>query len=239
MAVDSKKRSPKSPPRMPSTPHAERRYFGAAELRRRAERDYIADADANGVEWHWEHGEYANYVALKTFRQWAADGDWHQQRLAYWRSIQDRLLNEMADKILKSQVAELGDMIEVKNVIVEMLTPFKQADGSIKRDKFGLPVFKVEVPSYDKLVKAYLDLDQRIGLRTGDVTERVSVAVAPDGTREIKVKPSLGTTVTSITEDEARMLARQLLLARNPELAGSEVIDAEIENDDGEESKKR
>lgn len=240
MAVASKKRKPSAvSAAAPSRPaRTEKRYIESSDLRMRAERDYIRDPDGNGAEWHYKQGGYDKYVALVTFQAWHNVGNWASRRVEYWRRIQDRLLDHLSDKLLDARIRELGDMKIVSDAIVEMLMPLRNAKGEVMRDPVTkMPLFSVPLPPYDRLVKAYLDLDMRMGLRTGDVTERIAISDGGRLGREVPVEGGTAVVLSaekSVTNAEAQMLARQLLLSRHASLqAQDEAIDVEAEDGDG------
>jgi hypothetical protein len=204
-----------------------------AELIRRAETTFLKDEEAHSVDWHFKEGDYEKYVSLDTFRSWSTKFRWVPRRIEYWEGIQQRLLNHLADQILDQKIKELGAMTEVKDTIVELLQPLKDSNGKIQRDPATrLPKFAVDLPPYDRLVKAFLDLDMRIGLRTGEATSRIDTvghkADADAGTTRQLLSPEESSGLMKITPDEAKSLARKLLMERNEHLE-DDVIDAEYE----------
>ena len=233
----SKKRKPSTVAAVPAPAvraRSEKRYIESADLRMRAERDYIRDPDGNGSEWHYKHGGFDKYISLATFQSWHNTGNWASKRVEYWRRIQDRLLDHLADKILDARIRELGDMKIVSDAIVEMLMPLRDEKGEVRRDPVTKqPLFAVPLPPYDRLVKAYLDLDMRMGLRTGDVTDRVAVTDGRVSRVPITVEGTPVVTDKPVTPQEAQMLARQLLLSRHASLQGdADAIDVESEDGD-------
>jgi hypothetical protein len=214
------------------------KYLSSAEIRRTAEADFLKDADSKSVDWHYKNGNYAKHVAIDTYRSWAKKGEWVKKRIAYWAGIQERLLSHMADKILERKLAELGEMQEVKDALVQMLKPLRDPKtGKIKIDpNTNLPMFAVELPPFDRLTKAFLDLDLRIGLRTGDVTNRIETvneATRSEGGSVMATATDPVSHLMTISKVEAEKLARRLLLERNKGL-GDGIIDVESETDDGQ-----
>lgn len=204
---------------------------GTADLRRRAEREFLQDADGRSVDWHFENGDYGKAISIHTFRAWAKEDSWVERRIEYWKRIQDRLLEHLSDRLLQERIAELQTMQEIRGAIVEVLMPLRDKDGHILRDPTtGLPKFGLEMPTYDRAVKAFLDLDLRIGLRTGDVTDRVEAVGVKD--RSLLDDPVAQAVV--LTKDEAQLMARKLLLARHSHLKDDTIeVEAEAEDDDG------
>lgn len=201
---------------------------GSADLRRRAERDFLQDADGRSIDWHFERGEFAKYISVHTFRAWAKEDGWDGRRVEYWKRIQARLLEHLSDRLLQERIAELKTMREIRGAIVEVLMPLRDEKGEILRDEVTkLPKFGLELPTYDRVVKAFLDLDLRIGLRTGDVTDRVESVGS--GERSIIDDPVAQTVI--LTPAEAQLMARKLLMARHSHLK-EDAIDMEEEDED-------
>jgi hypothetical protein len=197
------------------------------ELRRLAEEDYITDADGNSVEYHWKREDrpYRKAVSPDTFYQWARKGKWHKRRVLYWRHIQRRLLSHLQDKILEQKVKDLETLIEIRSAVSEHLVPIRDEDGNIDRDDRGLPKFSTALPSFDRLVKSFLDLDERIALKSGDVTSRSETINANDPAA------SVPTGIGTIRPEEARILARKFLLEQDNALA--EAVGADEADPDG------
>lgn len=216
----------------PSTTLTKRRPTGIADVRRRAEREFLQDADGHTVDWHFENGGYKKYISIHAFRLWAQHDEWVTRRVDYWNRIQARLLDHLSDRLLQERIAELKTMREIRGAITEVLMPLRdQKTGEILRNpETGLPKFALELPTYDRVVKAFLELDLRIGLRTGDVTDRVEAVGA--GERSLLDDPVAQN--VKLTTEEARLMARRLLLARHAHLKDDQAIDVEAEDGDDE-----
>lgn len=212
------------------------KHSTAHQIRLRAEREYIQDADNNTLEWHWEHGGYDKIVSFNTFASWSKQDNWVHNRIEYWRRIQERLLAHISDKILQRRKAELEEMTEVRSAVLEMLQPVRDPKtGKIVRsEKTGLPEFHVELPPYDRLVKAFLELDKRIDDLTVDMTVRATTLTGGSSVEGGSAPLLPSGNNMKLSQEEARDLARRLILKRNAEkLEG--VIDAESETEDGDE----
>lgn len=226
-----KKRTPTKAVRAPkhSTAHA---------LRLRAEREYIQDADSNSAEWHWEHGGYGKVVSVHTFVAWAKADNWAQNRKEYWRRIQERLLAHISDKILARRKDELEELGEVREAVLEMLQPMRDnKTGKIKRNETtGLPMFHVDLPPYDRLVKVYLDLDDRIEERTRDLVHRAtSIEGGPSSAEAGSPLLPSGSNL-KLSRTEAQELARQLVMKRNAErLKTGDEGAIDVESEDGDD----
>lgn len=209
--------------------------MGTAQLIRKAEAEFIKDEEGRSVDWHFQNGEWEKYIAIDTFRAWSKKYKWVSRRIEYWENIQTRLLNHLADKILDQKFKELGQLQELKEAVAVMLKPLSDEDGKILIDERGLPQFAVDLPPYDRLVKAFLELDQRIALRTGDVTQRIEIsndeAAESKPTERRLLSSEEAATFMSISPEQARSMARQLLMERNEHLE-DDVIDAEYEDGD-------
>ena len=229
MAAKKKKKKKRSP----SGALVKTAFLSTSALQRKAEADFIKDEDSNGVDWHYRNGDpdYTQYIAIDTFRSWAKKGGWVQKRIQYWRVIQERLLSHLADKLLEKKITELGEMQVVRDAIVERLMPKRDPKtGDVLRDDDGLPEFSLELPSYEKMAKVWLDLDLRMGIRTGEAVGRIGEREEGASVLPRAIDPV--TSVMAIDESEAQMLARKLLLSRNAHLEDEDVIDVEAEVED-------
>ncbi len=228
-----KKRSPsKAVTVTVATPKLKLRHrVGSDEVIRQSEVAFLQDPDGQTIEWHWKNGVACKYVSLATFHNWAQSGKWIDRRIEYWRQIQDRLLDNLSDKILDQRIAELKDMKAVRDAIVEMLQPMQDKNGNILRDEAGLPKFHVTLPPYDRLVRAFIELDTRMGVKGGDVTDRIAI-VDGRASRTTVVTGGRAQELLKLTTEEAQHLARQLLLKRNNRLHDEDVIDMEEEDGD-------
>lgn len=200
-------------------------YLSRAQVRRQAEVAFVKDPDNHTQEWHFENGGYRKYISFSLYKGWVYNDKWVDKRVQYWRNIQNRVLSHLADKILDKKLEELNEMQIVRDALVETLMPLRDEDGKVIRDKkTGMPKFAIELPPYDKLMKAFLDLDLRIGLRTGEATSRIDTTGGSLGT------PDPVASLVKLSKPEAEMLARNLLEARNKQL-----IETEAEEDDDED----
>ncbi len=204
----------------------------SSEVKRQSEVAFVQDPDGNTSEWHWQNGIAHKYVSLSQYNKWVGDGGWISRRVEYWRQIQDRLLDNLSDKILEQRIAELKDMKQVRDAIVEMLQPIQDKEGNVVRDAVtGLPQFHVALPPYDRLVRAFIELDTRMGVKGGDVTDRIAI-VDGRASRTTMVTGGRAQELLKLTTEEAQHLARQLLLKRNNRLRDEDVIDMEEEDGD-------
>lgn len=204
----------------------------SSDIRRQAEEDYITDPDSNSIDWHYKRDDrsYKKACAIDTFRHWAKAGKWSERRIQYWEEIQKRLLAHIQDRLLDQRIKEVEDLHTIKSAVGEYLNPLIDDDGEvIRNEETGLPKFGVEMPSLDKLVKVYLDLDLRIALKTGDVTNRTETVTAngEEGPRgRLLNSGDPVSNLMNIQPHEAKALARKLLLDRNARL-DEDIIDME------------
>lgn len=248
MAAKKKKAKKRSPAVVPKKPIKKKKAKGivkrasaTADLIRRAETAFIKDENGQGVDWHFHNGDFEKYVSIDTFRSWSKKGNWIKRRIEYWESIQTRLLDHLSDKILDQKIQQLGELHEVKDAVAEYLKPLRdpKTNKILKDEKTGLPKFAVDLPPYDRLVKAFLELDNRIALRTGEATERIDVDVNEaknqnEGRRLLSQDEA--SNLMRITPEEAQQMARQIVMSRSEHLQ-DDVIDAEFEVEDGDDEK--
>ena len=227
-----KKRKPGVVPKIRKVGKVRSITLASADIKRQAEEDYITDPNSNGIDWHYRRDDrsYTKACAIDTFRHWAKVGKWADRRVEYWEEIQTRLLAHIQDQLLQQRIKEVEDLHEIKSAVGEYLVPLRDDDGDIVRNENGLPKFGLEMPPLDKLVKVFLDLDLRIGLKTGDVTNRTETVndkgdLSGGHSRRLLSTKDPVSALMSIQPNEAKLMARQLLLDRNKSL--EEVIEME------------
>jgi hypothetical protein len=211
--------------------------------------DFVTDPDRRTATYHYHRPDrgYQKYVNYKTFAQWASDDEWVVRRDQFWNEISVRILEQQQEQLLALQQKEAEELMELRGLIMEHLQPARKENGEVLRypmkDQFGedhplanKPILPYPIRSYDKVIKAYLEVDERLMLRRGEVTARVEqVAQQPDNEGPVPVTASPLDPVTrtvKFSEQQLRMLAREVLKQGQPELAQPLAIDGDVGADD-------
>jgi hypothetical protein len=197
--------------------------------------DYVTDPEARSLEWHYNRPDrdYKAYLSDRTFSQWAAADGWRDKREVFWQRASLRVLEQEQDRIVKQQREELAQLAKVRDHLVQHLMPLEDDDGGIMvyPDEYengdphplaGKPVLPYVMQSYDKAIKAYLEVDQRIMLKRGEVTQRTEGVALANAEGEATTSPLNPTTRTSaahnFTPEQVRAMARTLLRQQQPNL---------------------
>jgi len=237
-----KVRKPKKATKAPRTPQLS--FSASAEMRRYAGLDYITDPEGRSVDWHWgrDDRDYKKSVALVTFKRWGVGDKWVNRREEFWAEIEARTLDGLQDAILRQRLVELTAMTKARSYMSEYMMPLTDEAGEVRRYPMrdengephpyaGLPQYALDLPKFDKMLKAILDLDERVMLKRGEAitrTENIGGTRSKVTTTTIDPVGSL----MNITPEEARHMAKQLLRQRMGErYDGLLVEDIENENE--------
>lgn len=246
------------PPAAPSLVHVtEKVPTHHRNLRLLAKIDYVTDPEDRSVHFHYERTdrEY-KLVALRTFEQWATEDGWIPQRALYYREIERRIIIDRLDKLVEQRFRELDELSEDMRLLHEWVTPLRDKDGNVRRHTSmieevdvktgtfsrrpnpydGLPMYALPFESMEKLIGAFLKLDERLMLKRGDATTRTETTEAGSLGRPSVLDPQ--TLITKPTRDEVQAMARALLFKRQPELLQQTVIDVESLTERGESGDK-
>ena len=221
---------------------------GAMHRRSLARTEYVTDPDKRSVDWHFRNKWQARGVSPITFTRWSVLDHWGPRRAEFWKVIEKRVFDARAEHIVVARMRELEHLTQVRSFADEYLMPLREGKtGQVRRyppdhDWAGLPMFALKMPSFDRFVKAYMDLDTQIMTKRGEVKDLRDPDV-PEPTTE-EPNPYVtdpATTAASFSSDELRAMARVLVRARQPELASQpevgilvEGITAEEERDEAE-----
>ena len=203
-------------------------------VRQQAGIEYITDPDGKSIRWHYDRPDrdYGEHVTWMTFDQWARTDKWVDRRVKFWQDIEARTLRLYRDELLKARLEEIREMTESRSFIFEHLQPLRNADGTVQRDDQGLPVFGPRIPSLDKLINAFIKLDTQVMLKRGEAISRTETIGGEEKRTTTALDPVAA--MVSLGQDDLRTMARALLKAKQPELAGS-IDGEESERQDGGE----
>jgi hypothetical protein len=224
-----------------------------SEIVQQAGIDYITDPESKSVEWWWSNDTrpYKRHCTLETFRTWSKDNEWVARRERFWVEIEERVLQQKQHAIILQRFKEIDLLTEGSDAMREYLLPLRDPHGKIKRHAevhengkpnllSGLPMFPLELPTFEKFVKAYIDVDHLLMLKRGEATARnESMPTTSDRNKPLTALDPVSQRV-AMTKEDIRALARYMLRRRQPELQDFDienVIDAEVaaEADEGEE----
>jgi hypothetical protein len=210
-----------------------------SEIRQAAAVDYITDPEARTMVYWYNRADrpYSRVAPFKTFERWAREDNWSGRRLDFWDEIQDRIIDARRDQILVQRLEEIRELSEYRSYMAEYMVPLRNEDGTVQRypegSAFaGLPVYPLGMPRFDFFIDSFIKLDKQLMLKRGEVTVRGETVNAEGGGRALD--PAAGS--PSLTHDDVRVLAKQLLLQRQPELKDAEAIDIQVESADDAES---
>jgi len=148
------------------------------------------------------------------------------------------------EQLVEQRFRELDEISEDLIYLREWVRPLRNEDGTVRRhpawieevDRVsgtyvnrpnpwaGLPVYAIPFRSMEKIIDAFLKLDERLMLKRGDATTRTE---SVDGGERPSVLDPKTTIVNKPTKDEVQAMARALLLQRQPGLLESNVIDVQ------------
>lgn len=200
-------------------------------LKRQAEVEFITDPEERSVDWHYyrDDRDYTDVVSVETFRKWAQKRRWVEKRKKFWEDVEADTLEKLKDKIVKQRVVELRKMESARSYMEEYLFPVSDSDGNVMRDEAtGLPVYGLDLPSYDRFVKMWLELDDRIAMKRGEVKTRTEMM--DDGSRKVSVTSlDPAGSIKQMTRSDIRGLAKAMIAKKQEK----EVIDVAAEEEDG------
>lgn len=210
-----------------------------AQIREVSSIEFITDPNQQSVEWHHARVDrpWRKLVDLKTMKSWAEHDHWLERRKQYAEQMRARLLADVQNRQVKQRIAQLQDLEVVRASMLEYLQPLKDADGEIKRHPekvgsgksvkdnplAGLPVFPLELGNIPQLLKRFIDLEQHM------VDMRALVPDREENSTEVE-KPitALLPPGTELSPEEIKVLAKVLLMQRQPGLADTPEIPVSI-----------
>lgn len=216
------------------------------EIRRLAAVDYITDPQARSLD-HWYNRRdrpYQRMVTFKRFEQWAADDSWKTRRDEFWDEITDRVIAERKQQAVLATLKETEELTEVRTYMGEYLSPQRDEEGNVKRypqtDEdgrphpfAGLPRFGLDLPKFDRFAKMFIELDKHLMLKRGEATSRTdSMESEEAGVRRDALDPV--SQKVSVSREDAREMAKVMLMRRQPELEDAIDVPLQDEEDRGE-----
>lgn len=211
-------------------------------LRKQAGYDYVTDPDGRSVRWHYEREdrEYSSSLKWSTFEKWSKVDGWVAKRREFWEQIEERTLQHLQDEILRVRLEELAEMSEKSRpYMMEYMQPLRDEEDNVLRHPMrlrsgephphaGLPVFPLEMPSIDKFIRAFLQLDERIMLKRGEaVTRTESIGDGRSKTSVTALDP-VGS-LMNLSPEEARSMAKSLLKQRfDKQMSEADELDSEV-----------
>lgn len=231
-------------------------------LRLLAKIDYVTDPEDRPARWHYERGDrdYGS-VSFATFERWSTEDGWVEARSHYYHEIEQRIIAERLDHLLQQRFKEIDGLEEDLKYLHEWVTPLRDQYGHVKRYPLtqqvgdprkgtmriephpfaGLPMYALPFKSMEKVVDAFLKMDERLMLKRGDATSRTeSHATSTEGGagRPSVLDPKM--MLTQVSKEERAAMAHALLLHRQPELQQhaalklSDLAEKDIGDDDGD-----
>jgi hypothetical protein len=225
--MSPKRRARKLPPPVsteltvpaPSTVVQRRGSARKSSLRQLAAIDFVVDPDSNSVDWHWRRGDrdYQKVVPHRTFKNWALLDKWEERREAFWSDVETRVLEQWRERMVAQRFREIEELTEVRAHLAGYLRPLRK-DGKIVLDaKTSLPKFALKLPSFDRFMRMFLDLDSQLMQKRGEATNRADESLR-------QKRDQAGETVDPAVEnlplhkEDVRALGRVLLRMHQPGL---------------------
>jgi len=209
-----------------------------AAIRRQAETDYITDPENETLAYHYNRDDrsYTKHVSLSTFQSWSKLGNWHDRRIQFWDEMQDRMLAHIRDRLFQDRMQRLVDNKELATYYREYLEPLRNAKGEVRRhpddhaDFPGLPIFPLKLPSLEKFIKSFLELQADIRLDSGEAVTRTETV---GGKRKITVTAlDPVSSLMDLSPEEARTMAQNLMRKRYKEMvAAGEELEMGVDDD--------
>lgn len=216
------------------------------EIRRLAAVDYITDPQARSLD-HWygrRDRPYQRMISFKRFEEWASEDSWKTRRDEFWDEITDRVIAERKQQAVLATLKETEELTEVRTYMGEYLAPQRDKNGEVMRyppqdedgrphPLAGLPRFGLDLPKYDRFAKMFIELDKHLMLKRGEATSRTDSmepgeegAVRRDSLDPVSQK-------VSVSREDAREMAKVMLMRRQPEL--EDAIDVPLQDEEDSE----
>lgn len=199
--------------------------------RGQARSDYVMDPDQRSVTWHYQRTDrpYSEMWSAHTFSSFATAERWTELRAQFWRDVELRVWNAQKEKVIAQRLRQLEQLTEIYSYGMEWMGPLVNPDtGGVQRypadhAHAGLPMFPLDMPSFDRFASTMIKLQQQIGLMRGEATSRsesTHVVATAGGAPADPVGAS-----ASFSQEELRAIARLMIRNRQPELAEQPEID--------------
>jgi len=211
-------------------PEAGKRYMGWLRrlhiVRQQAAVDYITDPDGHSAEWHHERTdrEYMKIVTIHAFNAWREEDRWVERREQFWREVEARVLAQWREKMIQRKLAEIDELTEIREYYSEYMKPLRNKDGTVKRGEDGLPEYGLKMPSMDRWIRAFLEVDERLMTKRGEATVRTETQTPEMQARIAALDPVTAT--ARLTPEDLRAMSREILRRRQPDLLDPELVEA-------------
>lgn len=227
-------------------------------MRMLAKIDYVTDPEDRSLRYHYDRDdrEYKDSISFDRFKEWSAADQWVESRAAYYAEIENRIIASRLDRLMEQKFREMDELEEDLKYMREWVTPLRDQYGNVRRYPLhrkvgdpkkgtfrtemhpfaGLPMYALEFKSMDKLISAFLKIDERLMLKRGDATSRSeSSDTSPTRPSVLDSEKML----TTVTKEEREAMAKALLFQRQPELQSQPLINVDKmieqgDNDDGD-----
>lgn len=249
-----KPKKPKPTPKLVAPEHKEAEHLGELipppkERKREHLRliehqamiDYVSDPEQRGLRYHFNRPDraYPKYASYDQVEKWSVRGKWGQRREEFWIQISDRILERHQEALVQVQQIEVEELTELRRQLLEHIRPLTEEDGSIKCyppfDRYGephplagKPMLPHAISSYDKAVKVFLEVDERLMTKRGEVTKRrETIDSSADERGDV---PALQPVVRTpkLSPEQARTISRLMLRQQQPELDKPLAIDVKV-----------
>lgn len=227
-------------------------------MRMLAKIDYVTDPEDRSLRYHYDRDdrEYKDSISFDRFKEWSAADKWVESRAAYYAEIENRIIASRLDRLMEQKFREMDELEEDLKYMREWVTPLRDQYGNVRRYPLqrkvgdpkkgtfrtemhpfaGLPMYALEFKSMDKLISAFLKIDERLMLKRGDATTRSETSdTSPTRPSVLDSEKML----TTVSKEEREAMAKALLFQRQPELQSQPLINVDKmieqgDNDDGD-----
>lgn len=185
-------------------------------LRRQARTDFVVDPDGHSVRWHWEREDrmYREWVNFSTFAKWSVDDAWVTGRDRFWEEMEERVLAHAKDRALRQRIEDIERVSNLVNSFERFLHPLVDDDGKPLFDDNGLPKLGLKLPPLDRMISAWLDLQERLmELRGQALQQPVPAAGEKPALPSEHTRDSVASGV-SLSREDVRYLARSFVRMR-------------------------
>jgi hypothetical protein len=164
------------------------------EAIRKAEVAFLTDHKQRTLEFWWD--QYCrDLCSLSDLRRRARRGRWIVRREEFWESVQQEILLKTKNRIVKDSVRELLEMQEVRQNLLELVSPTIVG---------GRKVFRIQPSSYEGTVRALVSVDELVSAKRTAVLQTIE----PD------IKHEMAGSSSVFTTEEIRKVSRMLLEGR-------------------------
>lgn len=201
------------------------------EMRRLAGLYYIFTPDEQGPEWIYKNAPYPfhKFVSYDQLRNWYISDRWKESRDKFFEQVQRDVRLKMQKSHVENRVKELTDLQDAFTAHLEWILPLKNPDGTWRRygpgDEFeGLPMLPVRPRSLSEAVQAAQTTYTLFRLSRGDATARQEHVFEGGGSSDPVLRS------VTISKEDAKQIADQLMRVKQPELYTEPPLDIEIEH---------